>query len=100
MSAKDSNLTLRTDVNETVAKFDAAMSVVTLVCLGVSVICLSAHILATLVVPELHNLAGKNLVSLSTALLGGYSSFIATMFVDRSVTLPNKKFFQRKTTCK
>ena len=70
-------------MNETVAKFDAAMSVVTLVCLGVSVICLSAHILATLVVPELHNLAGKNLVSLSTALLGGYSSFIATMFVDR-----------------
>ena len=69
--------------SDPVPKFDEAMSTVTLVCLGVSVVCLSVHILATLYVPELHNLSGKNLLSLSVALLGGYSSFIATMFVDR-----------------
>ena len=65
-----------------VPKFTEAMSTVTLVCLGVSVICLSLHILATALVPELHNLSGKNLLCLSLALLGGYSSFIASMFVD------------------
>ena len=64
-------------------KFDEAMSTVTLVCLGVSVVCLSVHVVATACVPELHNLSGKNLLSLSVALLGGYCSFIATMFVDR-----------------
>ena len=66
------------------AKFDANMGQVTLICLGVSIICLTAHILVAAVVPELQNLSGKNLTSLSVALLGGYVSFIALMFVDKT----------------
>ena len=63
-----------------VGKFGKYMSYVTLGCLGVSVICLVLHMVATFVSPDLQNLSGKNLFSLSLALLGGYLTFIAAMF--------------------
>jgi len=63
-----------------VGKFGKYMSYVTLGCLGVSVFCLVLHMLATFISPDLQNLSGKNLFSLSLALLGGYLTFIAAMF--------------------
>ena len=70
-------------------KFGPQMGYVTLVGLGISIICLSLHILASFIAPELQNLSGKNLCSLSWALLGGYTTFLSTLFVqDIQGTLP------------
>jgi len=63
------------------AKFSPIMGYVTFACLGVSLVCLLLHLLISLLAPELHNLSGKNLSSLSLALVGAYSSFLANMFV-------------------
>ena len=68
-------------------KFGAQMGYVTFIGLGLSIICLSMHIVASLFTPELQNLSGKNLFSLSLALLGGYSTFLATMFSQNQGTL-------------
>jgi len=68
------------DANKQIAKFGPQMGYVTFVCLGISIICLSLHIIASFVTSELQNLSGKNLVSLCFALLGGYVTFIAGMF--------------------
>ena len=70
------------DVFDTVgpAKFGAQMGYVTFIGLGLSVICLSIHILASFLTSELQNLSGKNLLSLSCSLWGGYIAFIAAMF--------------------
>lgn len=62
-------------------KYSAVWGYITLVCLIVSCICCILHLLASLITPELKNLNGKNLFSLTLALLGGYCSFIAAMFV-------------------
>ena len=71
------------DATDEVAKFSSSMSIVTIVCLGISLICLSLHVFATFFSPDLQNLSGKNLFSLSLALIGSYSSFIAAMFRGR-----------------
>uniref|UniRef100_A0A0K2TT31 G-protein coupled receptors family 2 profile 2 domain-containing protein n=1 Tax=Lepeophtheirus salmonis TaxID=72036 RepID=A0A0K2TT31_LEPSM len=67
--------------DETETKFGSYMSYISLVCLGISVICLMLHLIASLISPELQNLNGKNLFSLSLSLLGGYASFIAGMLM-------------------
>jgi len=72
---------------EEVGKFSKYMSYITLVCLGISVICLLLHISATFVSPDLQNLSGKNLFSLSLALLGSYVTFIVAMFRGRDEDL-------------
>ena len=55
-------------------KFDTIMGYVTCGCLGVSLVCLVVHLIVTILAPELHNLSGKNLFSLSLALIGILSS--------------------------
>merc|ERR1719195_545626 len=62
-------------------KFDPVMGYVTVGCLGVSLVCLVVHLIVTLIAPELHNLSGKNLFSLSLALIGFYSTFMLNMFI-------------------
>merc|ERR1719410_2979884 len=62
-------------------KFDPVMGYVTVGCLGVSLVCLVGHLIVTLIAPELHNLSGKNLFSLSLALIGFYSTFMLNMFI-------------------
>ena len=62
------------------AKFGAQMGYVTFICLGISIICLSLHIIASFLTAELQNLSGKNLLSLSCGLWGGYVTFVAAMF--------------------
>ncbi|TRY69298.1 hypothetical protein TCAL_13480 [Tigriopus californicus] len=62
-------------------KFDVEMGIVTMIGLGLSTICLVFHLIAFTMAPELQNLSGKNLASMSIALLGGYLSFISAMFM-------------------
>ena len=62
-------------------KFSAVMGYVTCACLGVSLVCLLIHLLVTILAPELHNLSGKNLASLSLALIGFYITFMLNMFI-------------------
>ena len=68
--------------NVGIGKFGEYMGIVTFVCLGISIICLVIHIFITLLLPELRNLSGKNLLSLCIALLGGYTSFVVSMFLE------------------
>ena len=68
--------------NVGVGEFGEYMGIITFICLGISIVCLILHIFITLLLPELRNLSGKNLLSLSIALLGGYSSFIVSMFLE------------------
>lgn len=63
-----------------IGKFAPYMSVVTITCLSISIIALLLHVFATFLAPDLQNLSGKNLFSLSVALLGSYFSFITAMF--------------------
>jgi len=64
------------------------MGYVTCACLGVSLVCLVVHIIVTIIAPELHNLSGKNLFSLSLALIGFYSTFMLNMFIVEISPLP------------
>jgi len=61
-------------------KFSPVMGYVTLACLGVSLVCLVVHLIISCIAPELQNISGKNLFSLSLALVGAYTSFLANMF--------------------
>eukprot|EP00092_Neocalanus_flemingeri_P055123 GFUD01065044.1.p1 GENE.GFUD01065044.1~~GFUD01065044.1.p1 ORF type:complete len:925 (-),score=203.73 GFUD01065044.1:75-2849(-) len=61
-------------------KFSPVMGYVTFACLGVSLVCLVVHLVISCLAPELQNLSGKNLFSLSLALVGAYTSFLANMF--------------------
>lgn len=61
-------------------KFSPVMGYVTFACLGVSLVCLVVHLIISCIAPELQNLSGKNLFSLSLALVGAYASFLANMF--------------------
>lgn len=77
------------NTDSTQYKFGPQMGYVTFVGLGISIICLSMHILASFIAPDLQNLSGKNLCSLSMALLGGYTTFLSTLFVqDIQSTVP------------
>jgi len=69
-------------------KFSPLMGYVTLACLGVSLVCLVAHLVISCVAPELQNLSGKNLFSLSLALVGAYTSFLANMFTRDIPAIP------------
>ena len=71
------------DATDEVAKFSGTMSLVTVVCLSVSIVCLLLHQVATFLSPDLQNLSGTNLFSLSVALLGSYVCFVAAMFRGR-----------------
>merc|ERR1719471_1727633 len=62
-------------------KFSPIMGYVTCACLGVSLVCLVVHVTVSIIAPELHNLSGKNLLSLSIALIGFYSTFMLNMFI-------------------
>jgi len=64
-------------------KFSPLMGYVTYGCLGVSLVCLIVHVIVTIIAPELHNLSGKNLLSLSLALIGFYSTFIINTFIEK-----------------
>ena len=68
-----------------ISKFGPQMGYVTFVGLGISIICLLLHISASFLTAELQNLSGKNLLSLSFALLGGYITFLAGMFKPATV---------------
>ena len=74
------NDNITTIIYDTQAKFSPIMGYVTFACLGVSLVCLLLHLVISLIAPELQNLSGKNLSSLSVALVGAYSSFLANMF--------------------
>jgi len=63
-------------------KFSPVMGYVTFACLGVSLVCLVVHLVISCIAPELQNLSGKNLFSLSLALVGAYASFLANMFTN------------------
>ena len=68
--------------NVGIGKFGEYMGIVTFICLGISILCLVLHIIVTMLLPELKNLSGKNLLSLCIALLGGYCSFVVSMFLE------------------
>ena len=65
----------------TVSKFDPVLGWVTVAGLGLSEICLALHLLAFFLSPNLRNLSGRNLASLSFALFAAYGSFIGAQFV-------------------
>jgi len=69
-----------------IGKFGKSLSYVTIAFISVSVLCLALHLIATFLSPDLQNISGKNLFSLSLALLGSYISFISAMFHGRNVT--------------
>ena len=68
-----------------IGKFGKSLSYVTIAFISVSVFCLTLHLVVTILSPDLQNISGKNLFSLSLALLGSYISFIAAMFHGRNV---------------
>lgn len=61
---------------------DGVMRYVSLLGLGLSVVCLALHLGAFLVSPSLRNLSGKNLASFCAALLVAYITFIAAEFLE------------------
>ena len=75
--------------NVGIGKFGEYMGIVTFICLGISILCLVLHIIVTLILPELKNLSGKNLLSLCIALLGGYCSFVVSMFLEGGGVIKN-----------
>ena len=64
-----------------VSKFDPILGWVTVAGLGLSEVCLALHLIAFTISPELRNLSGRNLASLSLALFAAYGSFITAQFV-------------------
>ncbi|XP_077490001.1 uncharacterized protein LOC144100948 [Amblyomma americanum] len=62
-----------------IAKFSTIMGYVSAVGLGVSIVCLLAHLIVFALVPDMRNLSGRNLASLSFALLAAYISFLVGM---------------------
>merc|ERR1719466_613126 len=64
---------------ERVARFSSTEGYFTLSCLGVSIVCLVLHLLATFLSPHLQSLAAACLASLAAALLAAYVSFLANM---------------------
>ena len=76
---EDGVLVCRPVANPT-EKFSSMMGYVTCACLGVSLVCLLVHLAISCIAPELHNLSGKNLFSLSLALAGAYTAFLTNMF--------------------
>ncbi|XP_076028627.1 uncharacterized protein LOC143017727 [Oratosquilla oratoria] len=58
-------------------KFSTIMAWLTLVCLGISCICLVLHLIAFALTPSPKNLSEKNLASLCLALLVAYTTFLA-----------------------
>ena len=65
----------------TVSKFDPVLGWVTVAGLGLSEVCLALHLIAFTISPDLRNLSGRNLASLSLALFVAYGSFIIAQFV-------------------
>lgn len=59
-------------------KFPVALGYVTMAGLVTSIACLLLHLIAFTLTPEMRNLSGRNLASLSLCLLIGYVSFILT----------------------
>ncbi|XP_013780544.1 uncharacterized protein LOC106464918 [Limulus polyphemus] len=57
-------------------KFSIYMGYISLIGLGISIICLLLHFVVFLVIPDLHNFAGRNLLSLASALFCAYCCFI------------------------
>jgi hypothetical protein len=64
-----------------VSKFDPILGWVTVAGLGLSEVCLALHLIAFIISPDLRNLSGRNLASLSLALFAAYGSFITAQFV-------------------
>jgi hypothetical protein len=64
-----------------VSKFDPVLGWVTVAGLGLSEVCLALHLIAFIISPDLRNLSGRNLASLSLALFAAYGSFIIAQFV-------------------
>lgn len=65
---------------ETVEKFTPLMGYISVFCILLSIACLVMHLGATVLVPELQNLSGKNMAALCTALLMAYVFFLAGQF--------------------
>ncbi|KAK7069719.1 hypothetical protein SK128_004726, partial [Halocaridina rubra] len=63
-------------------KYSPVIAWVSLVGMGVSCICMTCHLVAFLLVPELRNIPGKNIASLCLSLLVSNATFIINMFVD------------------
>ncbi|XP_076312276.1 uncharacterized protein LOC143225922 [Tachypleus tridentatus] len=57
-------------------KFSIYMGYVTIIGLGISIICLFLHFVVFLMISDLHNLSGRNLVSLASALFCAYFCFV------------------------
>lgn len=78
---KDGSILICAHGTTTVSKFDPILGWVTVAGLGLSELCLGLHLLAFMISPDLRNLSGRNLASLSLALFAAYGSFIAAQFV-------------------
>ncbi|GAB6025737.1 hypothetical protein CHUAL_011720 [Chamberlinius hualienensis] len=63
-------------------KFSVVLAYLTLTCLGISLVCLVAHLFAFTQVPALRNLQGKDLASLCVALVVAYVTFIISQFQE------------------
>ncbi|XP_018022970.1 uncharacterized protein LOC108678982 [Hyalella azteca] len=61
-------------------KFSSVMGWISLTGLCVSIVCLLLHLIAFVLVSEMHNLSGRNLASLSLCLVGAYICFILAVF--------------------
>jgi len=79
---KDGSVLICAQGLTTVSKFDPVLGWVTVAGLGLSEICLALHLMAFVVSPNLRNLSGRNLASLSLALFAAYGSFIGAQFVS------------------
>jgi len=64
-----------------VSKFGPVLGWVTVAGLGLSEVCLVLHLIAFFISPELRNLSGRNLASLSFALFAAYGSFMLAQFI-------------------
>ena len=62
------------------AKFSSIEAHLTITGITISIVCLALHLIAFLMLPEMKNMSGKNLASLSFCLLLGYVCFIVRSF--------------------
>lgn len=72
-----------------VVQYPIYFRMISAVGIGVSVVCLVAHLVAFVLLKDLRNLSGKNLASLCLALLMAYTSFALANALESTVCLVN-----------
>lgn len=76
-------------VTDKVNKYPISFHLISGIGIGISIICLVAHLIAFSLLKDLRNLSGKNLASLCFALLMAYTSFILGNALENTVCVVN-----------